>query len=48
MLADPDTHKPTFEYLKVLEMDDFGQTTLGMMAAIKHSFKERKLTELCL
>ena len=48
MFVDPDTHKPTFEYFKVLEIDDFGQTTLGLMAAIKNSFKGNKLTELCL
>ena len=43
---DPDTHNPTLVYFQVLEMDDFGQTALGMMAAIKHSFKENKLTKL--
>ena len=48
MFVDPDTHKATFEYFKVLEIDDFGQSTLGLMAAIKNSFKENKLTELCL
>ena len=48
MFVDPDTHKATFEYFKVLEIDDFGQSTLGLMAAIKNSFKERKRTELCL
>ena len=46
MFVDPDTQKQTFVYFKVLKMDDFGQFTLGMMAAIKHSFKENKLTEL--
>ena len=48
MFVDSDTNKPTFQYFKVLEIDDFGQTTLGLMAAIKNSFKENKLTELCL
>ena len=48
MFVGPDTHKPTFEYFKVLEIDDFGQTTLGMMVAIKNSVKENKITELCL
>ena len=48
MFVGPDTHKPIFEYFKVLEIDDFGQTTLGMMVAIKNSVKENKITELCL
>ena len=30
----------------LLEMDDFDQTAVGMMDAIKHSFKENKLSEL--
>ena len=46
MFADPDTYKPTLPYFEVIDMDDFGQIALGMMAAIKHSFKENKLTEL--
>lgn len=36
MFVDPDTHKPTLAFFKVIEIDDFGQTALGMMAAIKH------------
>ena len=48
MFVGPDTHKPIFKYFKVLEIDDFGQTTLGMMVAIKNSVKENKITELCL
>ena len=36
MFVDPDTRKPTLAFFKVIEMDDFGQTALGMMAAIKH------------
>lgn len=36
MFVDSDTHKPTLAFFKVIEIDDFGQTALGMMAAIKH------------
>lgn len=36
MFVDPDTHKPALAYSKVLEIDDFGQTALEMMAAVKH------------
>ena len=46
MFNDPNTHNATLVYFKVLEMGDFGQTALGMMATIKHSFKENKLTKL--
>ena len=46
MFVNPDTNKPTFVYFEVLEIDDFGQTALRMMAAIKHCFKENKFTEL--
>ena len=46
IFVDSDTHKPTFVYFQVLESDDFGQTTLGLMAVFKNSFKENKLTEL--
>ena len=46
MFVDPDTHQPTLAYFEVFEIHDFFQTALEMMAAIKHSFKENKLTEL--
>ena len=46
MFVDPDTHKPKLIYFEVLQMDNFGQTALEMMAAVKHPFKENKHTKL--
>ena len=46
IFVDPDTHKPTLAHFEVLEIDDFDQSAVGMMEAIKRSFKENKLSEL--
>ena len=46
MFVDPDTHKPTLAFFEVLEMDDFNQTAVGMMEAIKSSFERNKLSNL--
>ena len=46
MFVDPDTHKPTLAFFEFLEMDDFNQTAVGMMEAIKCSFERNKLSNL--
>ena len=46
MYVDPDTHKPTLSYFEVMEMDDFDQTAVGMLDAIKSSFKRHNLSEV--
>ena len=46
MFIDPDTNKPTLAYFECLEMNDFDQTSNGMLEAIKHSFTTNNLTDL--
>ena len=45
MFIDPDTNKPTLAYFECLEMNDFDQTSNGMLEAIKHSFTKNNLTD---
>jgi hypothetical protein len=46
MYVDPDTHKPTLSYFEVMEMDEFDQSAVGMLGAIKSSFKNHDLSSL--
>ena len=46
MYVDPDTHKPQLSFFEVLEMDEFDQTAVGVMASIKASFKRNKMSSV--
>ena len=46
MYVDPDTHQPTLSYFEVMEMDEFDQSAVGMLRAIKSCFERHNLSEL--